>query len=78
MADPVREMGPTIVSGFPGEYCVTEHLVLTDKDPDAVNTQEQPDRVVPRRQEGAEVTGCQLHASLAPPSWNVLRLHTPT
>jgi alpha-L-arabinofuranosidase len=62
--------------GFPAEYTLAEHLVLTDTDPDAVNTMDQPERVVPCTQEGAEVAHGQLHASLAPLSWNVLRLRT--
>ncbi|GDY33358.1 arabinosylfuranosidase ArfA [Gandjariella thermophila] len=60
--------------GFPAAYRVVEHTVLADPDPDAVNTADHPDRVVPRRVTGAGITGATLHAELPALSWNVLRL----
>jgi alpha-N-arabinofuranosidase len=51
-----------------------EHIVLEDADLDAMNTAEQPDRVVPSRATGATVDGGILRAELPPRSWNVLRL----
>jgi alpha-N-arabinofuranosidase len=53
---------------------VAEHLVLVDEDLAAGNSAEQPDRVVPSQGTGAAVEGGVLHATLAPRSWNVLRL----
>jgi alpha-N-arabinofuranosidase len=53
---------------------VAEHVVLADDDPAAANTADQPDRVAPRRADGARVTDGALHATLPPRSWNVLRL----
>jgi alpha-L-arabinofuranosidase len=53
---------------------VAEHLVLADDDLGACNTAEHPDRVVPRTVAGARVDGDVLRASLAPRSWNVVRL----
>jgi alpha-L-arabinofuranosidase len=53
---------------------VTEHLVLTGEDLDAVNTAEAPDRVAPSQASGASVEDGMLRAELPPRSWNVLRL----
>jgi alpha-N-arabinofuranosidase len=53
---------------------VAEHVVLADDDPQAANTAEQPDRVLPRAVRGARVEAGVLHAELPPRSWNVLRL----
>ncbi|MDQ1024586.1 alpha-N-arabinofuranosidase [Streptomyces umbrinus] len=56
-------------------YRVLEHLVLADQDPDAVNTEAEPERVTPRGGGGAQVTSDgALEAELAPVSWNVIRL----
>jgi alpha-L-arabinofuranosidase len=52
---------------------VVEHLIL-DGDPEAVNTAGEPDRIAPRRGDGARVEAGELHAELSPRSWNVLRL----
>jgi alpha-L-arabinofuranosidase len=57
-----------------GAPAVDEHLVLADDDPQAANTAEQPDRVVPRAVRGARVDAGVLRAELPPRSWNVLRL----
>ncbi len=53
---------------------VAEHVVLADDDPAAANTADDPDRVAPRRADGARVADGVLHATLPPRSWNVLRL----
>lgn len=50
-----------------------EHLVL-DGDPRACNTQEQPERVVPRGVAAAEPVRGGLEVALPPVSWNVIRL----
>ncbi|MFG3204968.1 alpha-N-arabinofuranosidase [Streptomyces sp. NPDC048192] len=53
---------------------VTEHSALADADPDARNTLDDPERVVPHRVEGAAVADGILTAVLEPLSWNVIRL----
>ncbi|MFC8661708.1 alpha-N-arabinofuranosidase [Streptomyces sp. NPDC057199] len=56
-------------------YRVLEHHVLSDPDPDAVNTEAEPERVTPRTGGGARVTADgALEAELAPVSWHVIRL----
>ncbi len=62
-----------VVRGVRG---VLEHLVLADEDPNAANTAEQPDRVVPRQHAGTTIEGEALRATLPPRSWNVIRLGT--
>ncbi|MFC5906367.1 alpha-N-arabinofuranosidase [Streptacidiphilus monticola] len=57
-----------------GLSAVQEHTVLTDADPDARNTLADPDRVVPRPQDGTALSDGVLRATLAPLSWNVIRL----
>jgi alpha-L-arabinofuranosidase len=59
-----------------GSPQLTEHVVLADDDPQAANTAEQPDRVVPRAVEGAHVEAGVLQAELPPRSWNVLKLES--
>jgi alpha-N-arabinofuranosidase len=58
---------------FP-DYCVEEHLVLTDEEVGASNTVENPDRVRPQSRSEAEVTESRLRVVLPPLSWNVVRL----
>jgi alpha-N-arabinofuranosidase len=53
---------------------VAEHSVLADTDVRAVNTAGDPDRVRPRPGTGAELADGSLSVTLAPVSWNVLRL----
>jgi alpha-N-arabinofuranosidase len=57
---------------------VAEHLVLADDDPDAANTADRPDRVVPRAVPGARIEAATLRAALPPRSWNVIRLERAT
>ncbi|MFD2093460.1 arabinosylfuranosidase ArfA [Blastococcus deserti] len=59
--------------GF-GPLQVAEHSVLADDDLQARNTADHPDRVSPRRGEGARLDGGRLTVGLPPASWNVLRL----
>ena len=61
------------VRGMPG-YAVAEHWVLSHPDLKAVNTREQPEKVRPRADGDAAVRDGQLTATLAPASWNVIRL----
>jgi alpha-N-arabinofuranosidase len=59
--------------GFP-ELRVVEHLVLEHADPNANNTIDQPETVVPHERGDASVDGSQLSARLPAISWNVIRL----
>jgi alpha-N-arabinofuranosidase len=51
-----------------------QHTALYDDDPDAVNTAEAPDRVVPRRLDDLKILDGQLHVVLPPVSWSMIRL----
>lgn len=50
-----------------------EHVVLSDRDITAVNTFEEPDRVVPHRLPLAKPDHGKLSVELPPISWNMLR-----
>jgi alpha-N-arabinofuranosidase len=63
------------ISGF-GRVGLVEHVVLTHKDPKAVNTRRNPSAVVPRRIDTTRVNADTLTAGLPPLSWNVIRLST--
>lgn len=58
---------------FPG-YQVVEHTVLNHADLKATNSADAPNRVQPHANGDAKVDDGQLAASLAPASWNVIRL----
>ncbi|HEX6291867.1 MAG TPA: alpha-N-arabinofuranosidase [Herpetosiphonaceae bacterium] len=58
-------------------YRVVEHLVLEHPDPLATNTIERPNEVVPHTRGNAELSDGRLTATLAPLSWNVIRLSRP-
>ena len=47
---------------------------LVDDDLDAVNTREQPERVAPTALRALSLSGDRLRVTLAPASWNVIRL----
>lgn len=54
---------------------VEEHIVLTDDDPKATNTAENPERITPRDGDGATIDADgRLQARLSKLSWNVIRL----
>ncbi|MGW1804278.1 arabinosylfuranosidase ArfA [Streptomyces sp. NPDC002078] len=57
-----------------GLTTVTEHSALADADPDARNTLDEPERVVPHPVEGTALADGTLTAVLEPLSWNVIRL----
>ena len=61
------------LGGWPGATLV-EAVVLSDEDLTAVNTQEQPDRVVPRAHPHASVADGDLLAQLPPASWSMVLL----
>ena len=56
---------------------VHDWSVLRDDDLRAVNTAAAPDRVRPQPATGATLAGGHLRATLAPLSWNVIRLAVP-
>ncbi|NGN63962.1 alpha-N-arabinofuranosidase [Streptomyces sp. A7024] len=53
---------------------IEEHSVLSDADPDARNTLEDPERVTPHPGEGAALGADGLTAELEPLSWTMIRL----
>jgi len=55
---------------------VEEHIVLTDKDLNAANTADRPDRVRPQLKRGTTVRRGVLRAALPKASWNVIRLRS--
>jgi alpha-N-arabinofuranosidase len=61
------------LGGFAG-YKVTEHIVMTNPDPKAVNDMANPDRVKPSQGQGAKIEGEKLSVVFPRLSWNVVRL----
>jgi alpha-N-arabinofuranosidase len=59
------------------ELQVVEHMVLEHADPDATNTADRPESVVPHNRGDAGITGRELTARLPALSWNVIRLAKP-
>ena len=59
--------------GVPG-LTVGQHTALSDTDPDAVNSAQEPNRVVPRAQGKIAVDCGRLTVVLPPLSWNMVRL----
>jgi alpha-L-arabinofuranosidase len=55
-------------------YTVREHIVLNHADLKAVNTVANPDNVMPQSNGGAQIRDGHIQATLAPHSWNVIRL----
>lgn len=55
-------------------YRVQEHIVMQNDDLKAVNTEENPNNVVPKAVGSAKVDGQTLQAVLGKKSWNVIRL----
>lgn len=53
---------------------VVEHSALADADPEARNTLDEPERVVPHPVDGSTLDDGLLRAVLEPMSWNVIRL----
>ncbi|MEU5216980.1 alpha-N-arabinofuranosidase [Streptomyces sp. NPDC020807] len=53
---------------------VVEHTALADADPDARNTLDEPERVLPHAVDGTRLDDGVLRAVLEPMSWNVVRL----
>ena len=59
--------------GFSG-FAVAQALALHDRDLNAANTRDEPQRIRPLPLEKVAVEGDRLRATLAPASWNVIRL----
>jgi alpha-N-arabinofuranosidase len=59
---------------FPGPLRVAEAWTLTDDDLRATNTAEEPDRVIPLRNDRALVDGATLTVVLPLVSWSAIRL----
>ncbi|GAA1708844.1 alpha-N-arabinofuranosidase [Kribbella yunnanensis] len=57
-----------------GLRAVTRHLALYDDDRAAVNTADDPDRVVPRVIEGTAIVDGVCTATLPPASWHLIQL----
>jgi alpha-N-arabinofuranosidase len=55
-------------------YGVVEHITLNHDDHKATNTKDDPENVSPATEAGAAVSGAALTATLAPLSWNVIRM----
>jgi len=56
---------------------LVEHWQLADSDPDARNTEEEPDRVVLTEGDGATDSDDRLSVDLPPLSWHMIRLTAP-
>jgi alpha-N-arabinofuranosidase len=61
------------IRNFDG-YKVVEHIVLENKDKLAVNTEANPNNVVPHNNGSSKIENGYLHAKLPSLSWNVIRL----
>ena len=57
-----------------GDYRIAEHLRIHDEDLYAVNTEANPNRIVPVECRDSEVEQGRLQAVLAHKSWNMIRL----
>ena len=56
-----------------GSLKMTEHLVLHHDDVHAVNTEENPDEVIPVQYPTVRADGGKVQLRLSPLSWNVIR-----
>ena len=57
------------------DYKIVEHIVLHDEDLHAVNTEAEPNRIVPSESRESSVENGTLTANLKHKSWNMIRLH---
>ena len=55
-------------------YQVKEHIVLTNDDMKAVNTEADPDNVMPEKSAASKIDGGKLSTVLGKHSWNMIRL----
>jgi alpha-N-arabinofuranosidase len=59
-----------------GSLTVRQAWSMADRDLDAVNTKDEPDRIEPRDFNGIAIEASTVTATLPPASWNVLRLNS--
>ena len=64
------------LGGF-GKGSLIEHVTLVSNDTKAVNTKQNPSRVVPTRLSKSRLDEGRLTAMLPPLSWNVIRMKVP-
>ena len=57
-----------------GDLKIAEHIVLHNDDVKAVNTEANPENVVPAQGNGGTLDGGKLNIVLPSLSWNVIRL----
>lgn len=57
-----------------GDVAIKEHILLSHPDVNAVNTEANPNNVVPTAGEGGKVDGGKLEMRIPKLSWNVIRL----
>ncbi|HZC27284.1 MAG TPA: alpha-L-arabinofuranosidase C-terminal domain-containing protein, partial [Actinopolymorphaceae bacterium] len=57
-----------------GSLALVEHVALADRDIGATNTEADPERVRPRPVDDTALDDGRLTATLAPVSWNLIRL----
>jgi alpha-N-arabinofuranosidase len=69
-----QEMAVDVTAKGFSSLAVEEALQLCDPDLEAVNTRDDPDRIGPVPLDGVTVEGERLCATLAPASWNLIRL----
>ena len=55
-------------------YHLAEHIVLTNDDLKAVNTEANPNHVVPTLSTATRLESGKMHTVLGKHSWNVIRL----
>ena len=60
------------ISGF-GEVSLIEHIEMTHNDLKAVNTEENPENVIPDVCGNTAINGNGVHSVIKPLSWNVIR-----
>jgi alpha-N-arabinofuranosidase len=58
------------------KLAIGEHVTLSDDDPEATNTADQPDRVTPTRLPDVKAADGSITAVLPALSWNMIRLRT--
>lgn len=56
------------------DYQLIEHVIMHDEDLYAVNTDENPNRVIPANCTGSSIENNSLKAVLKHKSWNMIRL----
>ena len=57
-----------------GNLKIAEHIVLHHDDVKAINTEEQPDTVAPKKGRGGKTEGGKASVRLPALSWNVIRM----